>query len=364
MRDGWGMFPINHDILINKLQLIPSLSCTRSRTKVAMNRLLNQAAHRPASSVRAAATAVCRAPAPRRHLTTSTSRPLASIQQQPTATPNTSHRTPPTAVQSLGKTKSGRDLRIRTYPQFATPEKERLYRKQHLAAAFRVFADRGYDEGVAGHISVRDPVWTDHFWLNPLSAHFSQIRVSDLVLVDEGGAIVEGEEPINTAAFTIHSAIHRARPDVHAACHAHSVHGKAFSAFGRELEMITQDSLRFYRSHAVYRHFGGVVVDAEEGARIAGALGGGKAVILQNHGLLTVGQSVDEAAFWFMSLDRTCQAQLLADAAAAGGYEKVLIDEAECEFSAQSVGGPEKGWLAFQPYYDEMMAKTNGAFLK
>ena len=63
-------------------------------------------------------------------------------------------------------------------------------------AAFRVFADRGYDEGVAGHISVRDPILTDHFWLNPLSAHFSQIRVSDLILVDEDGAIVEGDEVV------------------------------------------------------------------------------------------------------------------------------------------------------------------------
>lgn len=298
----------------------------------------------------------------RRTLYASSSRPLASVQA--TATAEASHRAPPTPVQSLGKTKAGQELRIRTYPKFATREEERQYRKEHLAGAFRVFADRGYDEGVAGHISVRDPILTDHFWLNPLSMHFSQIKVSDLILVDEEGFVVEGSEPINTAAFTIHSAIHKNRPDVHAACHAHSVHGKAFSVFGRELEMITQDSLRFYKSHGVYRHFGGVVVDADEGDRIAGALGAGKAVILQNHGLLTVGQSVDEAAFWFMSMDRTCQAQLLTDAAAAAGYEKKLIDDAECEHSAQSVGGPEKGWLAFQPYYDEMLAKTNGDFLK
>lgn len=134
--------------------------------------------------------------------------------------------------------------------------------------------------------------------------------------------------------------------------------------FGRELDMVTQDALRFYKSHGVYRRFGGVVVDEAEGARIGEALGTGKAVILQNHGLLTVGASVDEAAFWFMSLDRTCQAQLLADAAAAGrGYEKKVIDPHECERSAQSVGSSEKGWLAFQPYYDEMLARTNGDFL-
>ncbi|PSR75245.1 class II aldolase/adducin N-terminal [Coniella lustricola] len=199
------------------------------------------------------------------------------------------------------------------------------------------------------------------------------MRVSDLVLVDHGGRVVAGgaQEPVNTAAFTIHAALHAARPDVHAACHAHSVHGKAFSAFGRELDMLTQDALRFYRSHAVYRHFGGVVVDADEGRRIAAALGPRpyKALILQNHGILTVGETVDEAAFWFMSLERTCQAQLLVDAAAAGagareGWEKKVIDEAECAHSAASVGAPEKGWLAFQPYYDEVLATTNGDFLK
>jgi ribulose-5-phosphate 4-epimerase/fuculose-1-phosphate aldolase len=151
---------------------------------------------------------------------------------------------------------------------------------------------------------------------------------------------VVGDEPINAAAFAIHSAIHQARPDVHAACHAHSVYGKAWSVFGKELDMMTQDSLRFYRSHAVYEQFGGVVLDREEGRRIAACLGQGKAVILQNHGLLTVGRSVDEAAFWFLSLDKTCQAQLLVDAASAGnGYAKRLINEEEAAYTYEQVGG-------------------------
>lgn len=268
-------------------------------------------------------------------------------------------------VGAMGKTASGKVLKVRQYPKFDSLEEERLYRKQHLAAAFRIFAERGFDEGVAGHISVRDPILTDHFWLNPLSQHFSQIRVSDLILVNDNGEVVIGEEPINAPAFAIHSEIHKARPDVHAACHAHSVYGKAFSVFGRELDMITQDSLRFYKSHSVYTQFGGVVLDREEGKRIAKALGSGKAVILQNHGLLTVGQSVDEAAFWFISLDKTCHAQLLADAASAGsGYKKILIGDAEGALSYDRVGKPEKGWLAFQGYYDEQLVKSNGNFLE
>lgn len=129
--------------------------------------------------------------------------------------------------------------------------------------------------------------------------------------------------------------------------------------------MITQDSLRFYKSHGVYKQFGGIVLDREEGQRIASVLGGGKAVILQNHGLLTVGQSVDEAAFWFMSLDKTCHAQLLVDAASSGsGYERKFINEEEAKFTYDQVGGPEKGWLAFQGYYEEILEKTGGSFLK
>ncbi|KAL4913232.1 class II aldolase/adducin N-terminal [Aspergillus aurantiobrunneus] len=269
--------------------------------------------------------------------------PAVTAPTKPTSQPNNRTEKPP-QVQVLGKTKSGKTLKIRSYPRFGNLEDERLYRKQHLAAAFRIFADRGFDEGVAGHISVRDPILTDHFSINPLSAHFSLIKVSDLILVDEDGNVVQGDEPINLPAFAIHSEIHKAWPDVNAACHAHSVAGKAFSCFGRELEMITQDSLRFYKSHAVYREFRGVILDAEEGKRIAAALGDGKAAILQNHGLLTVGNSVDEAAFWFISLDKTCHAQLLADAAAAGGYKKILTDEEEAAYSAPQVGGPEKGW--------------------
>jgi ribulose-5-phosphate 4-epimerase/fuculose-1-phosphate aldolase len=268
-------------------------------------------------------------------------------------------------VAAMGRTTSGKALKVRTYPKFATLEEERLYRKQHLAAAYRIFASRGFDEGVAGHISVRDPILTDHFWLNPLSTHFSLIRVSDLILVNEEGEVVEGNEPINAAAFAIHSAIHKRRPDVDAACHAHSTYGKAFSAFGRELDMITQDSVRFYKSHGVYKDFGGVVLASEEGERIADALGDGKAAILQNHGILTVGKTVDEAAFWFLSLDKTCHAQLLVDAASAGsGHKPKIIGDKEAAETYNQVGTPAKGWLAFQSYYDEVEARTGGDFLK
>ncbi|TMK88950.1 MAG: class II aldolase/adducin family protein, partial [Actinobacteria bacterium] len=98
-------------------------------------------------------------------------------------------------------------------PTFDSVEEERLHRKQRLAAAFRLFSRFGFDEGVAGHITARDPELLDHFWVNPFAMHFGHIKVSDLILVNDKGDVVEGNRPVNTAAFVIHSQVHAARPD-------------------------------------------------------------------------------------------------------------------------------------------------------
>src|SRR6202011_3504285 len=162
-------------------------------------------------------------------------------------------------------------------PTFATAGEERLYRKQRLASAFRLFAKFGFVEGVAGHITVRDPELTDHFWVNPFGMHFAHIRVSDLVMVDEKGAVVEGNRPVNESAFAIHSRVHAARPDVVAAAHAHSLYGKTWSSLGRLLDPITQDVCAFYDDHSLFTDFSGVVYKTSEGERIAEALGNKKA---------------------------------------------------------------------------------------
>jgi ribulose-5-phosphate 4-epimerase/fuculose-1-phosphate aldolase len=235
------------------------------------------------------------------------------------------------------------------FPQFDHPEDARRHRKQRLAAAFRLFGQFGFDEGVAGHITARDPERLDHFWVNPLGMNFKQIRVKDLLLVNERGEVVEGDWPLNAAAFAIHSQVHAARPDVIAAAHAHSVYGKAWSSLRRPLDPLTQDACAFYGDHAVFDDYTGVVLELEEGKRIAQALAGNKAVILSNHGLLTVGQtSVDEAAWWFITMERTCQAQLLAEAAGT----PVLIDAEQAEKTAKQVGGSLSGWHQFQPLYE------------
>ena len=147
---------------------------------------------------------------------------------------------------------------------------------------------------------------------------------------------------MNAAAFAIHSQVHAARPDVVAAAHAHSIYGKAWSSLGRLLDPLTQDACAFYDDHALFDDYTGVVLDLEEGKRIAHALGEHKAVILRNHGLLTVGHSVDEAAWWFITMERTCQAQLLAEAAGT----PVLIDREQAEMTAGQVGSPLAGWFS------------------
>ena len=235
------------------------------------------------------------------------------------------------------------------FPTFESPDEERRHRKQRLAAAFRLFGQFGFDEGVAGHITARDPERLDHFWVNPFGMSFRQIRVKDLILVNDQGEVVEGNWPVNAAAFAIHSQVHAARPDVMAAAHAHSLYGKAWSSLRRPLDPLTQDACAFYGDHAVFDDYTGVVLDLEEGKRIAHALGGNKAVILSNHGLLTVGTtSVDEAAWWFITMERTCQAQLVAESAG----KPVLIDAEQAEKTQLQVGQPLGGWVSFQPLYE------------
>ena len=234
---------------------------------------------------------------------------------------------------------------------FASVEDERQHRKQRLAAGFRLFSKFGFDEGVAGHITARDPELADHFWVNPFGMHFSLIKASDLILVNHDGKVVEGDRAVNGAAFAIHSQVHAARPDAVAAAHSHSTYGRAFSTLGRHLDPITQDVCAFYEDHAVFDDYTGVVLDIEEGKRIAHTLGENKALILRNHGLLTVGHSVDEAVWWFITMERSCQVQLLAEAAGS----PVKIDQDMAKLTSGQVGSHMAGWFSFQPLFDRIV---------
>lgn len=150
-----------------------------------------------------------------------------------------------------------------------TVEAERLPRKQDLVSAFRLFARYGYDEGIAGHITVRDPEFPDRFRVDPYALHFSRIKVSDLLLIEEQGRAAEGSRRTSEAAFWIHPSVHNARPDVVAVAHAHSTHGRAFAALGKTLDPIVQESCAFYGDHVLFDECQGLVLEKTEGARIA-----------------------------------------------------------------------------------------------
>ncbi|WP_406309749.1 class II aldolase/adducin family protein [Streptomyces sp. NBC_00623] len=237
--------------------------------------------------------------------------------------------------------------------QFAMPpvhqsiDEERAYRKERLAGALRLFAAYGYEDGVSGHITARDPEYTGCFWVNPFGAPFDGLLPDELILVNGDGHVVEGRHHVNQAAFAVHAQVHRARPDVVAVAHTHSLHGRALSALGEFIEPITQESCAFYEDHAVYQAYTGVVVDEEEGRRIAAALGTRKAIILRNHGLLTVGDSVDAAAWWFVTMERSCQVQLAARAAG----KPVLIEHREAVATREQLGSDLVAWINYQPLW-------------
>jgi len=234
-----------------------------------------------------------------------------------------------------------------------TTDEERLHRKQRLAAAFRIFGHYGFDEGAAGYITVRDPEFPDCFWVNPFAMSYRMIRVRDLVLVDANGSVIDGSWPVSLSAVKIHGAVHSARPDVTAVAHAHSMYSKTFASLHRPLHPITQDACIFFEDHGLcVDHGRGVANNDDEGERVASAIGPHKAAIIKDHGIFTVGQSVDEAVFWFVSLEHSCQAELLAMAAAephsiAPDLARTIHDQ---------VGSPIAGWYSAQPMFDWIIA--------
>lgn len=235
-------------------------------------------------------------------------------------------------------------------PTFPTPAHERRHRKERLAAALRIFARLGFEEGVAGHITARDPEFPTCFWVNPFGVPFRHTKVSDLLLVDEEGNVLKGDHIVNKAAFVIHSSVHKARPDVVGAAHAHSLYGKALSSTDQSIEPLTQDACAFWEDHTVFEDYTGLVNDLKEGRRIAETLAHRKAIILRNHGLLTVGASVEGAAWWFITMERTAQAQLLAKA--AGTTYPISPDNAKATYA--ELGHEYAGYIQFQPLFEEI----------
>ncbi|KAL4928460.1 class II aldolase/adducin domain protein [Aspergillus undulatus] len=307
--------------------------------------------------------------------TQTTSQPQVVVDPTPTPSttnPNTTLRNIISAsedkvFQAVARGDRAGKVKLEGIPTFSDSYAERQWIKEHMAAAFRYFGKEGFNEGISGHISVRDPVLKDHFWINPFAKHFSAMKASDLVLVDGDGYVTEGgaQLPINEAGFMIHSEIHKARPDVMAAAHTHGIYGKTWSVFGKPVEMLTQDACNFYGKLSVYEDHGGVALAADEGRAIANALGKDNiGCILQNHGLLTVGSTVDEAAWLFVSLDHACHGQLMAEAAAANGIPKKIIPDHVAKYTADAAQNAHNFYKEFQPEFDLIVEESNGRVLQ
>jgi len=232
-------------------------------------------------------------------------------------------------------------------PVFAHPAEERAHNKRVAAAAFRLFYKAGFEEGVMGHLSFRDPEFPDQFWLNPFSVSFNHIRASDLLRVSlEDGRLLEGQGYQHPGGIPLHAAIYAECPEVKAVAHTHSPYGKAFSTLGVPLAPISTEAAVFYEGHSLYDSFA-----HGEGIQLGKAAKGNKAVIMKTHGILTVGSTVEETAYLFFSLEKVCKEQLLVRAVTD---QPELVPPQHARRIA-AFSGPYQGWLNFQPTYQAIL---------
>ena len=215
-----------------------------------------------------------------------------------------------------------------------------------LAACYRLVALDGWTDLTATHISGRVP-GEDAFLLNPSDLYFEEITASSLVKMDyDRNIVLDNGKYFNPAAFTIHSAILGGRPDAVCALHTHTRAGMAVSAMKCGLLPITQHALRFY-NRLGYHKYEGIALDPDEKARLIADLGPNEAMILENHGLATVGVTIGDAYEAMFYLEKSCQSQLDA---MTSGTELILPDSEVCEHAAKQYESyssyQDKDWAA------------------
>ena len=182
-----------------------------------------------------------------------------------------------------------------------------------LAACHRLAARLQYNEGIDNHLTALVPGHTDRFLLAPFGLHWSEVRASDLLVLDFNGRLVSGQGPVEDTALFIHLPVHRLAPLARCALHTHMPHATALAMLENpQLEMASQAAIGFHDDIAYEADYNGLAFDATEGERLARALGDKSVLMMRNHGVLVVGASIAEAFERLYFLERACQAQVLA----------------------------------------------------
>ena len=228
-------------------------------------------------------------------------------------------------------------------PTFDDPEETRLSRKWEVAIGYRIFAKMRWGQLGDGHISARDPILTDHFWVLGYGIPFWAATVDNLTLVAPDGRIVDGPDTngVNTAGYNIHMPILAARPELNGAAHTHTQFGTPWSANVKPFEPISQESCSFVFDQSIYMGEDLEVISPEGGHRIAEAMGDTTLCILRNHGLLTGGVTPGEAVGWFVMAERVAEVHVKAPNA-------VPISEEAAKNVARDMSSPAMAWKVFQ----------------
>lgn len=218
----------------------------------------------------------------------------------------------------------------------------RLLRKWETAIGYRIFAAMRWGQLGDGHITARDPILTDHFWVLGYGIPFREATIDNLVLVGpDGRGAEEAAGGINHAAYCIHWPILDTHPSLVSAAHTHTGFGTPWSANVMPFSAISQESCAFVFDQSMYLGEDLEVLTTEGGYRIAEALGSNKLCILRNHGLLTGGASPAEAVGWFVQAERVAEVHVKAPDARPISEEAAKVVES-------TLGGPEVGWRYFQ----------------
>ncbi len=240
------------------------------------------------------------------------------------------------------------------YPEFPGVEpyladrsvdEERAHRKRMCAVGYRIFAAQRWGQLGDGHISARDPELTDHFWLLDWGVPFGQATVDQLVLVGPDGRVMDADGnptgAVNTAGYNIHAPLLAARPDVVSAAHTHTQFGTPWAANVEPFRALSQESCAFVFDQALFDDEEVEVLSYDGGKRIAASLGDRKLVILRNHGLLTVGPTVEDAVAWFVMAERVAEVHVKAPDGRA-------ISEEAAHVAAATLAPQGVGWRVFQ----------------